>query len=524
MMFSSAANGEPSGGPDDDAAAGEPLAEVVVGVAVEAQGHAPGHEGAEALSGRAGEGQVDGPVGQAGAAVAAGDLVAEQGADGAVDVADAQLRAHRRAVLDGRPALLEERVVERLVETVVLLGSGAPPRRAGRVCGSTRIGERSRPVGLPVADRVGGVEQVDPSHRLVERAEAERGQVLADLLGDVLEEGLDELRLAAEALPQLGVLGGDPDRAGVEVADAHHDAARHHQRVRWRSRTPRRRAARRSPRRGRSSSARRPGRRCGPAGRWRPGSAGSRPAPAPRGCPACLSEVSGAAPVPPSWPEMSTTSEWALATPAATVPTPDLGHQLHVHPGPRIGRLQVVDELGDVLDRVDVVVRRRRDQPDARRRVPGAWRSRDRPCAPGSWPPSPGLAPWAILIWRSSALTRYSQVTPNRPEATCLMALRRRSPFGVGRVAVGVLAALAGVRPPAEAVHGDGQRLVRLGRDRAVGHRAGREPGHDRGDRLDLVDRDRRQHPGACSRIRPRRVASGAAWSSTAAVYSLKIS
>ena len=28
------------------------------------------------------------------------------------------------------------------------------------------------------------------------------------------------------------------------------------------------------------------------------------------------------APVPPSCPEMSTTSEWALATPAATVPTP----------------------------------------------------------------------------------------------------------------------------------------------------------------------------------------------------------
>src|ERR1700688_4575994 len=49
---------------------------------------------------------------------------------------------------------------------------------------------------------------------------------------------------------------------------------------------------------------------------------------------------------------------------------------------------------------------------------------------PGSWPPSPGLAPCAILICRSSALTRYSLVTPNRPEATCLMALRRQSPFG----------------------------------------------------------------------------------------------
>ena len=28
------------------------------------------------------------------------------------------------------------------------------------------------------------------------------------------------------------------------------------------------------------------------------------------------------APVPPSWPEISTTSDLALATPAATVPTP----------------------------------------------------------------------------------------------------------------------------------------------------------------------------------------------------------
>ncbi len=93
--------------------------------------------------------------------------------------------------------------------------------------------------------------------------------------------------------------------------------------------------------------------------------------PSSQGIPACLSEVIGAAPVPPSCPEMSTTSEWALATPAATVPTPDLGDQLHVDPGPRVGRLQVVDELGDVLDRVDVVVRRRRDEPDPGRREPG---------------------------------------------------------------------------------------------------------------------------------------------------------
>ena len=44
--------------------------------------------------------------------------------------------------------------------------------------------------------------------------------------------------------------------------------------------------------------------------------------PSSQGIPACLIEVSGLAPVPPSWPLISTTSLWALATPAATVPTP----------------------------------------------------------------------------------------------------------------------------------------------------------------------------------------------------------
>src|SRR5699024_682057 len=47
---------------------------------------------------------------------------------------------------------------------------------------------------------------------------------------------------------------------------------------------------------------------------------------------------------------------------------------------------------------------------------------------PGRCPPSPGFAPWAILIWISRALTRYLDVTPNRPEATCLMAELRSVP------------------------------------------------------------------------------------------------
>ena len=64
---------------------------------------------------------------------------------------------------------------------------------------------------------------------LSEGAEAQLGEQLADLLRDELEERDDELRLAGEARPETRVLGGDADGAGVEVADPHHHAAGDHQ-------------------------------------------------------------------------------------------------------------------------------------------------------------------------------------------------------------------------------------------------------------------------------------------------------
>src|SRR5882672_3048646 len=101
--------------------------------------------------------------------------------------------------------------------------------------------------------------------------------------------------------------------------------------------------------------------------------------------------------------------------------------------------------------------------------TPGvAWRSRAISAVtlkPGSWPPSPGLAPCAILISSSRQLLRYSAVTPKRPEA------------------VGILAALARIRLGADPVHRDVQGAVRLGRQRAQGHAGGDEALADLGDR-----------------------------------------
>ena len=59
-------------------------------------------------------------------------------------------------------------------------------------------------------------------------------------------------------------------------------------------------------------------------------------------------------------------------------------------------------------------------------------------------------------------------------------------------VARGILAAFAGVRLAADAVHRDGERLVRLAGDRAVAHRARLETLQNFVHRLDFLDRHRR--------------------------------
>ena len=107
---------------DDDLGAGEALADVVVGIAFEREGHARRAEGGERLAGAAVELELDGVVRQALAAVFAGEFAAGDGADDAVDVDDRQLGADFLAALDGGLAEREQvGVVERLLEAVVLL-------------------------------------------------------------------------------------------------------------------------------------------------------------------------------------------------------------------------------------------------------------------------------------------------------------------------------------------------------------------------------------------------------------------
>ena len=102
---------------------------------------------------------------------------------------------------------------------------------------------KSRPFAFQCVDRASRLEPVDAADHFLDGAEAERRHDLAQLLGDEAHEVHDVLGLAGELLAQLRVLGRDAGRAGVQVADAHHDAAQSRPAARWRSRTPRRRAS-----------------------------------------------------------------------------------------------------------------------------------------------------------------------------------------------------------------------------------------------------------------------------------------
>ena len=176
----------------------------------------------------------------------------------------------------------------------------------------------------------------------------------------------------------------------------------------------------------------------------------------------------------------------------------DFGDELDRDLAVRIDVLEVVDELRQILDRIDVVMRRRRDQADARRRMPHARDGRVDLVA-GQLAAFAGLGALRHLdlhhvgvdeIFRGHAEAARGDLLDRRAHR---IAVRHRLE------AVGFLAAFAGVGLAADPVHRDRQRGMRLARDRAETHRAGGKTLDDVLGRLDLVER----RPACASR--PRR-------------------
>ena len=211
--------------------------------------------------------------------------------------------------------------------------------------------------------------RVDAAYHFVDRAEPELRHQLAHFFGEETEEVLDEFRLARELLAQLRILRRHADRTRIQVADAHHDAAGHDER------------------RGREPEL------LGAEQRRDDHVAPGLQLPVDLDDDAIAQVVQhqdllrlGEAELPRNAAVLDRRQRRRAGAAVVTGDQHDIGmrlgdagrdradadfrDQLHVHACDRVRVLEIEDQLRQILDRVDVVMRRRRQQRHARRRVP----------------------------------------------------------------------------------------------------------------------------------------------------------
>ena len=217
--------GRALGRPDRDRAAREPLAGVVVRVAVERQLD-PGREPrAERLAGRAAQREADRLRRQALDAVRFVTALESSPPTVRLTLRTAHLG------LDRRPSSIAGRASS-ISSQSSAPGSGESWRvRAAQRCARrerraarSRF-ERSTPRAFQWSIASSASSRSTRPIRSSKRAIPSRAIICAHLLGDEEEEVDDVLGRAREARAQLRILGRDSDRAGVQVAGAHHHAA-----------------------------------------------------------------------------------------------------------------------------------------------------------------------------------------------------------------------------------------------------------------------------------------------------------
>ena len=162
-------------------------------------------------------------------------------------------------------------------------------------------------------------------------------------------------------------------------------------------------------------------------------------------------------------------------------PHASLGNELDRDACGGVRALEVVDELREVLDRVDVVVRRRRDERRSRLCVPQA---RDELVHLVRRELS-ALARLRALSKLDLQVLRAAQVLDRHAEASGRHLLD--GTVLLGAEALGVFAALAGVGHSAESVQRKRDSLVRLRGKRAKRHRPAHKVLHYGVDGLDVV-------------------------------------
>ena len=185
---------------DDELAPGQALAQVIVGVSFQNEGHALGYEGSEAHPCRTIEVHANRVFRKSLGTVALGNVVAKNRAHGPVDIANWQNDIDGLALLDRVFAQRHQRgYIQGFFQSMILAG-GAVHAKARPRFGLMQYPGEIQSVGLPVVDGFFHVQPVHLTDHFVDRSESKPGHVFANFLRDKLEEIFHEFRLAGEFL------------------------------------------------------------------------------------------------------------------------------------------------------------------------------------------------------------------------------------------------------------------------------------------------------------------------------------
>ena len=161
-------------------------------------------------------------------AIAPRDFAAENRSDGSVRVADRQAQFQPGLVFECILCQFEQTIVECLVEAMILIVH-TPDGNVRRNCRHLEDRRQIQFLRFPVFDGLAHVQFVAPADHFIDRAESQLGHQFANFFRDHAEVIHDVVGLAGELLSQHRVLRGHTNRARVEMADAHHDAAGNNQ-------------------------------------------------------------------------------------------------------------------------------------------------------------------------------------------------------------------------------------------------------------------------------------------------------
>ena len=133
------------------------------------------------------------------------------------------------SLLDGGRTLPDELLVQSLIQAVILSNCTMDRYLRVRLFSWSEYRGKVQTVCLPVFNGPVRDQRVNPSQHIVDPFKAQLGHVLSCLFGDHEQVVHNMFRLSLELLPQARILGGDSNRASIEMTLAHHDATEAYQ-------------------------------------------------------------------------------------------------------------------------------------------------------------------------------------------------------------------------------------------------------------------------------------------------------